>query len=162
MTNPHEITRAFEKVVADYTGAAFACAIDNGCNAINLSLDYWMRYKLKQRPELFQKFMQDELFIDIPERTYPGVVCEVLNLGLKVKFTPVQGETITGEYRLTPSPVWDSALRFRSAMYRPGSFQCLSFTGPYKHLKLSKGGMILTDDEAAYKWFKKMRFSGRG
>jgi hypothetical protein len=38
---------------------------------------------------------------------------------------------------------------------------CLSFTGPYKHLKLSKGGAILTDDETAYKWFKRARFSGR-
>ena len=38
---------------------------------------------------------------------------------------------------------------------------CLSFTGPYKHLKLSKGGAILTDNEDAYKWFKKARFSGR-
>jgi dTDP-4-amino-4,6-dideoxygalactose transaminase len=38
---------------------------------------------------------------------------------------------------------------------------CVSFTGPYKHLKLSKGGAILTDDERAYKWFKKARFSGR-
>ena len=38
---------------------------------------------------------------------------------------------------------------------------CVSFTGPFKHLKLSKGGAILTDDEMAYKWFKKARFSGR-
>jgi dTDP-4-amino-4,6-dideoxygalactose transaminase len=38
---------------------------------------------------------------------------------------------------------------------------CISFTGPYKHLKLSKGGAILTDDEQAYKWFKRARFSGR-
>ena len=38
---------------------------------------------------------------------------------------------------------------------------CISFTGPYKHLKLSKGGAILLDDEDAYKWLKKARFSGR-
>jgi dTDP-4-amino-4,6-dideoxygalactose transaminase len=38
---------------------------------------------------------------------------------------------------------------------------CLSFTGAHKHLKLSKGGAILTDDPAAYAWFKKARFSGR-
>jgi dTDP-4-amino-4,6-dideoxygalactose transaminase len=38
---------------------------------------------------------------------------------------------------------------------------CLSFTGPYKHLKLSKAGAILTDDENAYEWFKRARFSGR-
>lgn len=33
--------------------------------------------------------------------------------------------------------------------------------GPYKHLKLGKGGTILTDNEEAYKWFKRARFSGR-
>ena len=38
---------------------------------------------------------------------------------------------------------------------------CLSFTGPHKHLKLSKAGAILTDDKDAYSWFKRARFSGR-
>jgi len=38
---------------------------------------------------------------------------------------------------------------------------CCSFTGPYKHFKLSKGGVILTDDFDAYLWFKRARFSGR-
>jgi dTDP-4-amino-4,6-dideoxygalactose transaminase len=46
-------------------------------------------------------------------------------------------------------------------MYIKNTFMCISFTGAYKHLKLSKGGAILTDDEHAYKWFKKARFSGR-
>jgi len=38
---------------------------------------------------------------------------------------------------------------------------CLSFTGPYKHFKLSKGGAILTDDKKAYEWFRRARYSGR-
>jgi dTDP-4-amino-4,6-dideoxygalactose transaminase len=38
---------------------------------------------------------------------------------------------------------------------------CVSFTGPYKHLKLGKGGAILTDDYNAVLWFKRARFSGR-
>jgi dTDP-4-amino-4,6-dideoxygalactose transaminase len=38
---------------------------------------------------------------------------------------------------------------------------CISFTGPYKHFKLSKGGAILTDDFDAYSWFKRARYSGR-
>ena len=38
---------------------------------------------------------------------------------------------------------------------------CISFTGPYKHFKLSKGGAILTDDYQAYLWFKRARYSGR-
>jgi dTDP-4-amino-4,6-dideoxygalactose transaminase len=46
-------------------------------------------------------------------------------------------------------------------MYVPSTHMCLSFTGPYKHLKLGKGGAILTDSRSAYEWFKRARFSGR-
>ena len=38
---------------------------------------------------------------------------------------------------------------------------CLSFHIK-KHLKIGKGGMILTDDEEAAKWFRKGRYEGRG
>ena len=38
---------------------------------------------------------------------------------------------------------------------------CVSFTGPYKHFKLSKGGAIITDDYQAFLWFKRARYSGR-
>jgi hypothetical protein len=46
-------------------------------------------------------------------------------------------------------------------MYKKNTHMCISFTGPYKHFKLSKGGAILTDDYDAYLWFKRARFSGR-
>jgi dTDP-4-amino-4,6-dideoxygalactose transaminase len=46
-------------------------------------------------------------------------------------------------------------------MYIPNTHMCVSFTGPYKILKLSKGGAILTDDFEAFLWFKRARFSGR-
>ena len=38
---------------------------------------------------------------------------------------------------------------------------CLSFHIK-KHLKIGKGGLILTDDKDAYDWFKKGRYEGRG
>jgi hypothetical protein len=82
-------------------------------------------------------------------------------MGGRVQFSPVRGETLTGAYRLEPTRIWDSALRFTADMYMPGSLMCLSFTGPYKHLKLGKGGAILCDKDEDYKWFKKARFSGR-
>ena len=66
-----------------------------------------------------------------------------------------------GRVECDPTKVWDSALRFTANMYIPNTHMCISFTGPYKHLKLSKGGAILTDDEMAYEWFKRARFSGR-
>lgn len=37
---------------------------------------------------------------------------------------------------------------------------CLSFHIK-KHLNIGKGGMILTDNENAAKWFKKARYEGR-
>jgi dTDP-4-amino-4,6-dideoxygalactose transaminase len=38
---------------------------------------------------------------------------------------------------------------------------CLSFHIK-KHLKIGKGGMILTDNKDAVEWFKKARYEGRG
>jgi len=89
------------------------------------------------------------------------VPCEILHAGGKVKFRTVEGETIKGAYQLEPTKVWDSALRFTANMYQPNTHMCISFTGPYKHFKLSKGGAILTDDEKAFFWFKRARYSGR-
>jgi len=142
----HRITADFEKALCDYTGARYAVAIDNGSNALFLALTY---EGIKGREIL------------IPARTYPSVPCEIIHAGGKVRFLPVEGKTLKGSYRLYDTNVWDSALRFTWNMYLPGTFMCLSFTGPYKHLKLSKGGAILTDDHNAYLWFKRTRFSGR-
>ena len=72
-----------------------------------------------------------------------------------------KGKTIKGAYQLAPTKVWDSALSFTYNMYKPNTHMCVSFTGPYKHFKLSKGGAILTDDFDAYSWFKRARYSGR-
>lgn len=146
----HKITEEFEKGLAEYTGSPFAICVDNQSNALFLSLTY---YKIKNNVI--------DLEISIPSRTYPSVPCEIIHAGLKVHFTPSEKSTLKGAYRLEPTNVWDSALRFTADMFIPDSFMCLSFTGPYKHLKLSKGGAILTDDYEAYKWFKKARFSGR-
>jgi len=142
----HKITEEFEKKLSDYTGAPFVVTVDNQSNALFLSMMY---ENVKG------------MDIEIPCRTYPSVPCEIIHAGAKVKFKEVDGTTIKGAYQLYPTKVWDSALRFTSGMYIPNTHMCVSFTGPYKHLKLGKGGAILTDNENAYKWFKKARFSGR-
>lgn len=142
----HKITEDFEKALSDYTGAPYVVALDNMSNALFLALYY-------------EKISGQE--IEIPSRTYPSVPCEIIHAGGKVKFTQVDGYTIKGAYQLKPTKVWDSALRFTGDMYVSNTHMCVSFTGPYKHLKLSKGGAILTDDLHAYLWFKRARFSGR-
>jgi dTDP-4-amino-4,6-dideoxygalactose transaminase len=147
----YKITEDFEKAICDYTGAKYAITLDNMSNALFLALYYEKNVKKSITSE----------YISIPCRTYPSVPCEIIHAGLKVDFEPVEGKKIKGAYQLKGSNVWDSALRFTADMYIPGSHMCVSFTGPYKTLKLSKGGAILTDDYDAMMWFKRARFSGR-
>lgn len=148
----YKITEEFEKALCDYTGAKYCVTLDNASNAIFLSLYY---------EKNIVKSIKKGTRICIPNRTYPSVPCEIIHAGLKVKFYNVNGDKIKGAYNLQNSNVWDSALRFTADMYISGSHMCISFTGPYKHFKLSKGGAILTDSHDAYLWFKRARYSGR-
>ena len=141
----YKITEQFEQALCDYTGAPFAVALDNGSSAIFLSLVY--------------DNIQGQT-ISIPKHTYPSVPCEIIHAGGKVAFYD-SDPILVGAYQIGFTRAMDSALRFTADMYKKGFFMCLSFTGPYKHLKLSKGGAILTDDKTAYEWFKRSRFSGR-
>lgn len=143
--NPHKITEQFELRLCDYTGAPYAVAVDNCSNALFLALKYY-------------GVTGEKIFI--PCNTYPAVPCEIIHAGGIVGWTR-SDEFLTGKYPLFPTPVYDCALHFTADMYEKGTFQCLSFTGPHKHLKLGKGGAILTDDFKAYNWFKRSRFSGR-
>ena len=131
----YKITEDFEKSLSDYTGAPYVITVDNQSNALFLSLYYEKNIK---------KSISEK--ITIPSRTYPSVPCEIIHAGLKVDFYEVKGKTIKGSYNLVGSNVWDSALSFTHNMYKTNTHMCISFTGPYKHFKLSKGGAILTDD----------------
>ena len=147
----YQITEDFEKKLSDYTGSPYVVTLDNMSNALFLALYY---------EKNVSKTIESETII-IPNRTYPSVPCEIIHAGLKVDFEMVEGKTIKGSYQLKGSNVWDSALRFTADMYIPNTHMCISFTGPYKHFKLSKGGAILTDSLDAYHWFKRARYSGR-
>ena len=146
MMNAHEITRRFEEALCEYTGAPYAVALDSATSGLLLCL---LREDVRGK------------VIRIPSRTYMSVPCSILQAGGRVAFAPVAGPTLTGAYPLSPTRIVDSALRFTHDMYRPGEMQCVSFTGPYKHLKLGKGGAVLLDDPDDYAWLKRARFSGR-
>jgi len=145
-----KITEELERLLCEYTGAPYAVAVDNCSNALFLAL---VREGIEGRD------------VYIPAYTYPSVPCAIIHAGGNVRFehhhTSLVGGLLTGAYRLGCTRVVDSALRFTAGMYRQGRTQCLSFTGPYKHLKLGKGGAILTDSREDYEWFKRARFSGR-
>lgn len=151
MKNIHDITKEFEAKICEYTRAPYAVAVDNASNAIFLALYY--------EKNVTKNITNTK--IGIPERTYMSVPSEIINVGLEVEFLPVDGTTIKGAYQLVGTNIFDSALRFTSNMYIQNSHMCLSFTGPFKTMSLGKGGMILTDNIEAYKWFKRARFSGR-
>jgi dTDP-4-amino-4,6-dideoxygalactose transaminase len=149
MVNPHKITEDFEAALCEYTGAPFAVAVDNQSNALFLCL-WYVKNVLNNPTE----------FVEIPSNTYPSVPNEIIHAGFEVEFYD-SPNILTGEYKLKNTNVYDSALRFTADMFRPSFKQCLSFTGPHKHLKLGKGGAILHDDPRFDKWVRKARFSGR-
>lgn len=138
--NPYKIVKMFEEEVAEYTGAPYAVSVDSCTNALFLCL----------------KYLNAEEVI-IPRKTYLSVPQSVLHAGANLKFS---NENWQGIYQLKPYPIWDSAKRFTSGMYIPGSYMCLSFHIK-KHIKIGKGGMILTDNKEAVEWFKKARYEGR-
>lgn len=94
--------------------------------------------------------------VTVPANTYISVPMAVIHAGGQVKFEPFQW---TGCYGLSPYPIVDGALRMRRGMYQ-GGYHCLSLH-LRKHLNIGRGGMILTDDPVAAKWFRKARFDGR-
>lgn len=171
MMNPHKITAEFEKALCDYTGAPYAVAVDNCSNALFLALYYELKVRgeYKGVSEVFedgQSLQFGRPIITIPKHTYMSVPNEIVHAGGKVEFEDnskfgFKDTHIEGGYFLRPTRAIDSACNFTSDMFVPNTHICLSFTGPFKHLKLGKGGAILTDDLNAYAWFKRARFSSR-
>lgn len=142
--NPYAIVRMFEETVAEYTGAPYAVSVDSCTNALFLACKY---LEVKE--------------VTIPSKTYLSVPMSVMHAGGEVIFDKrTETNHWRGQYQLKPYPIYDSAKRLTSNMYIPGSFMCLSFHIK-KQLAISKGGMILCNNEEAVTWFKKARYEGR-
>lgn len=145
--NGYEIVDSFEKRVADYAGSKYAVAVDSCTNALFLSCFYLNVKKVK-----------------IPKRTYVSVPCSIIHARGSVEF--VDEDWIEkGYYQLDPYPIYDAAHFFEKNMYEEvrdagNSYFCISFSAT-KIINIGKGGMILTDDESAVRWFKKARYCGR-
>jgi dTDP-4-amino-4,6-dideoxygalactose transaminase len=138
--NPYKIVEMFEDTVAEYTGAPYAVAVTSCTDALFLCC------KATQAHE-----------VSIPAKTYLSVPMSILHSGAMVKFTDEEWE---GIYQLKPYPVYDAAKRFTSGMYMSGTHMCLSFHIK-KHLKIGKGGMILTDNKEVADWLRVVRYEGR-
>lgn len=151
--NPHDVTREFERALCDYTGAKYAVTTTSCTQAILMACAWWRRH-YPNGPAAVHALHNG---VVMPSRSYVGVPAAILNAGFRVRFAPTDW---LGEYQLSPLPVWDSARRFTSGMFRPGAMQCLSFHWS-KILGLSQGGAILHDNDEADAWLRRARFDGR-
>jgi len=140
--NPYKIVQMFEEEIAYYTGAPYAVSMNSCTNALFLCCKY---------------LNVDDKYVTIPKKTYLSVPQSIQQAGGKVIFEDIGWE---GIYQLKPFLIYDAAKRLTSSMYIPGTYMCLSFHIK-KHLKIGKGGMILTDNADAVEWFKKSRYEGR-
>lgn len=152
--NPYKVVKMFEEEVARYTGAPYAVSVDSCTNALFLCLEY-QKHKLKESGLWDSNTME----VKVPSKTYLSVPQSVIHAGFTPVFDTSKNDWV-GVYSLDPFPIYDAAKRFTSDMYVDGSFMCLSFHIK-KHLKIGKGGMILTDDPEAVEWFKTARYEGR-
>jgi len=148
--NPYKIVRDFEEEVALYTGSPYAVSVDSCTNALFLCLKY-QQYKAGI----------DKIEVVIPSKTYLSVPMSIIHSGCELVFdSSDEINNWQGVYQLKPLNIYDAAKRFTSDMYIPGTNMCLSFHIK-KHLKIGKGGMILTDDIEAVEFLKKARYEGR-
>lgn len=136
------VVEMFEEALAEFAGSRTAVAVDSCTSALHLSLRYWG---------------VDRARVLIPARTYISVPAAIIHAGGYPEFVD---EPWAGRYELQPTNIVDSALRFRRGMYEPGTLYCVSFH-LRKHLKIGRGGAILTDDIDAARWLRKARFDGR-
>ena len=142
--NPYKIVQMFEEEISMYTGAPYAVSVDSCTNALFLICKY---LEVKN--------------VTIPSKTYLSVPMSIMHAGGNVIFDKNEKTNHwEGIYQLKPYPIYDAAKRLTSNMYIPGSYMGLSFHIK-KQLGIGKGGIILTDNEEAVKWFKKARYEGR-
>lgn len=145
MMNVHDVTAAFEDRLCDYTGAPYCVTFDSQSNAMFSVLRY---------------LDAPGIIVECPKHTYMSAPQMIVETGHKIRWVD-NDKFLSGAYRLNPLPVIDSALRFTAGMYEKEMFMCLSFTGPYKHLKLGKAGAVLTDNQHAAQWLRRFRYNGR-
>ena len=140
MYERNNVIRQFERVIAKHCNAPYGIAVESCTAALLLCCIY---FKVKK--------------VTIPKQTYFSVPMSIKHARGLVRY---ENKKWRGAYQLKPYPIIDSALRFRKNMYEPDSFQCLSFHYA-KHIPIGRGGMILTNNKKAAKWFRVMRNDGR-
>lgn len=161
MSNPHQVTRDFERELCAYTGAPFAVAVNSCTAALMLAVAWCLRTRYGNGRFIT---VTEDIRVSIPRRTYVSVPMAIIHAGGRPVFDDREW---LGFYRLAPLPVWDCARFFTGGMYpmhaenaeRHHMF-CLSFHAS-KTLGIEQGGAILHDNPEADAWFRRARFDGR-
>ena len=146
-----DIVVEFEKKIAKYVGAKYACAINSATSAIFLT--FIMDYFLKPRT------------VKIPSMIPPVVANAIITSNNRVEFTDnvkwFGNSYILHKFR--KYKVVDSAQKLEKNQFRkeckPEDLMIFSFY-PTKPLGGCDGGMIVTDDYKKYRWFKEAVLNG--
>ena len=142
-----DIVVEFEKKIADYVGAKYACSVNSATNAIYLSL------------------LNKDVTVNLPSIIPPVVANAILTSGNYIEF--IDNVNWVGNsyvlYEFSDYKIIDSAQKLKKNQFKkecnPQDLMIFSFY-PTKPLGGSDGGMIVTDDYEKYKWFKKAVLNG--
>ena len=135
-----ELVTKLEDKVASFFGAPYAIATDSCTHGVELCLRYEQPYE-----------------VTFPTHTYPSVPFLGEKLGLRWEF---REEERVDYYQIGNTNVYDAAVLWKMGGYIPGTHMCLSFQYQ-KHLKIGRGGMILTDNKEAYEMLSEMVYDCR-
>jgi perosamine synthetase len=146
-----DIVIKYEKRVADYVGAKYACATNSATNAIFLIMK-------------MEEYINPHI-VKIPSIIPPVVANAIITSGNKVEFTDnvewVGDSYILHEFRAYK--VVDSAQKLEPNQFikecKPNDLMIFS-NYPTKPLGGVDGGVIVTDDYEKYKWFKQAVLNG--
>jgi dTDP-4-amino-4,6-dideoxygalactose transaminase len=142
ITDPWDAVTIFEDKLAKYAGSKYAVCVDSCSNGMFLTMKY-----LNITGQV----------LELPKNTYASVPMQCIHAGNKIRFIDMEW---SGEYYIGNTPIIDGATRFRKGMYKPNSYYCVSFHHR-KTLKIGRGGVILTDNDAFVKWARPMIYDGR-
>ena len=141
------IVEIFEKTIAEYVGAKYACSINSATNAIFLSM------------------LNKNVTVDLPSMIPPVVANALITSGNKINFID-NVEWVGDSYVLhqfDDYKIVDSAQKLEENQFKKecNSEDLMFFSFyPTKPLGGSDGGMIVTDDYEKYKWFKSAVLNG--
>jgi dTDP-4-amino-4,6-dideoxygalactose transaminase len=135
-----EVVTEFEKEIAKFFGSPYAVAVDCCTHGIELCL----------REQQIKKII-------VPKRTYLSVPMLANKLNIELEW---KDEEWQDYYYIGDTNIIDAAVLWKRDSYIPGTYMCISFQFR-KHLKLGRGGVILTDNKESAKILKMMSYDGR-